>query len=105
MKMMKRKRRRIRFTLTSIATWLFFFSVTAFFGAKLFLHTANNNLSSRIQTIESQTTEMTVQNDAVRIEIQTLSTRERVDGFAKDNGMSINQDSIITITASAVDGE
>ncbi|MBR0478970.1 MAG: hypothetical protein IJJ24_07750 [Solobacterium sp.] len=100
-----KKRKKYRLTLSFIATWLFFVSSLMFFGTKLFLHTINNSLSSRIQTIEAQTTEMTVQNDAVRIEIQTLSTRERVDGFAKDNGMSINQDSIITITASAADGE
>ncbi|MBQ2689708.1 MAG: hypothetical protein IJG05_06490 [Solobacterium sp.] len=100
-----KKRKKYRLTLSFVATWLFFVSSLMFFGTKLFLHTINNSLSSRIQTIEAQTTEMTVQNDAVRIEIQTLSTRERVDGFAKDNGMSINQDSIITITASAADGE
>ena len=105
MKFTAKKRKKYRLTLTFVATWLFFVSTLMFFGTKLFLHTLNNSLSSRIQTIESQTTEMTVQNDAVRIEIQTLSTRERVDGFAKDNGMSINQDSIITITASAADGD
>ena len=105
MKFAMKKRKKYRLTLSFIATWLFFVSSLMFFGTKLFLHTINNSLSSRIQTIEAQTTEMTVQNDAVRIEIQTLSTRERVDGFAKDNGMSINQDSIITITASAADGE
>ena len=105
MKLVMKKKKRRRQTLSSIATKMFLISAAMFFCAKLFLHTANNSLSSRIQTLEAQTTEMTVQNDAVKIEIQTLSTRERVDGFAKDNGMSINQDSIITITASAADGE
>jgi cell division protein FtsL len=36
----------------------------------------------------------------VKVEIQTLSTRDRVETIASDNGLSLNQSNIITVTTS-----
>ena len=41
---------------------------------------------------------MQAQNDALQVDIETLSSSERVEGIAASNGMKRNQDSIITIT-------
>ena len=41
---------------------------------------------------------MQSQNDALQVDIETLSSSDRVEGIAASNGMNRNQDSIITIT-------
>jgi predicted peptidase len=50
-------------------------------------------------------TEIQLANAAAKVEIQTLSTRERIDTIASDNGLKLHQDNIITITTSQDNGE
>jgi len=97
-KIVKRKKRKNP-RLPRIAVSLFLFSVVSYLGSALFLRTYNNSLSTQKQDIDSKIAAIETQNDAVKVEIQTLSTRDRVDSIASDNGLSLDQDNIITITS------
>lgn len=100
-KVVKKKRKKIR--LVQFTAFVFFASVMAFLASSLFLRTYNNSLSSKKQEIEMQIAQLQVDNDAVRVDISTLSARDRVNNIASENGLRMEQDNIITITTS--DGE
>lgn len=78
-----------------------------FLFCSLFLRSYNNELSTRAQEISSQIAVLETQNDAVRIDIQTLGNYNRVEEIAAADGMSMNPNNIITISAgsSSTDGE
>ncbi|NCB33003.1 MAG: hypothetical protein EOM64_03815 [Erysipelotrichia bacterium] len=94
-----RKKRKKQLKLVSFAVSFFLFSAVSYLGSALFLRTYNNALSTEKQSIESKIADLQTQNDAVKVEIRTLSTRDRVDTIASDNGLSLDQNNIITITA------
>lgn len=93
-----RKKKKKKMKLVSFAVSFFLFSAVSYLGSALFLRTYNNTLSTQKQSIDSKIADLQTQNDAVKVEIQTLSTRDRVDTIASDNGLSLDQSNIITIT-------
>lgn len=99
----KKKKRRINLFRLSIG--LFFISTAAALFSSLFLRSYNNSLSTQKQSIDSQIATIQTQNDAVKVEIQTLSSSDRVDEIAAGSGMSRNQNNVITITDGSQDGE
>ena len=50
------------------------------------------------QQLESQIAALEVENDAIKVTIQNLSTRDRVVSIANDAGLTMNQSNIVTIT-------
>ncbi len=97
----KNKKKTLRLpTFTAI---FFFVSVLSYLASVLFLRTYNNSLSSQKQEIAAKISALQVQNDAVAVEVNTLNNRERVNSIAADNGLSLEQNNIITITKT--DGE
>lgn len=74
------------------------FAACAYLISCLFLRSYNNSLSLAMQEFESKTAVLTRENDALRVDIQTLSTRDRVVGIAEDAGLALNQTNIVTIT-------
>ncbi|MBR2594824.1 MAG: hypothetical protein IKE06_00695 [Solobacterium sp.] len=104
-KIVRKRRKKKKIVLTHFAAFMFVVSSLSYLGSSLFLRTYNNSLSSRKQEIDSQIAELETQNDAVRVVIQTLSARDRVDSIASENGLTLDQDNIITITAANDSGE
>lgn len=100
-----RKKKKKSLKLVQFTVTFFAFSVFLYLASALFLRTYNNSLSAKKQVIEAQIADVQVQNDALRVVIQTLSTRDRVDNIADENGLRMDQDSIITITTASTDGE
>ncbi len=102
---MKKKNKKSRKQFNLIGFTLIFCLCSGLFAlsTRLFLRTANNTLSAKKQSIEREIAQIETQNDAIKVEIQTLSTRERVDNIANENGLSLNQDNIVTIAVN--DGE
>ncbi len=96
----RRKLNLVRFSLT-----VFGISTIAFLFSTLFLRSYNNSLSTQKQSIDSQIATIETQNDAVKVEIQTLSSSDRVDEIAAGDGMSRNQNNVITISDETSDGE
>ena len=102
----QRKKGKKKLNLLSFAVLLFGFSAFLYLGSSLFLRSYNNELSSRRQQINSEIAVLETQNDAIEVEISQLASAERVDEIAANNGMTRNQDAIVTITSdSSEDGE
>lgn len=97
MKKIVRKRKR-KFGLSQFATTFLFFSAIAYVVSALFLRSYNNNLSTKKQQIDAQIAQLQVQNDAVAVEVNTLNNRDRVNSIASDDGLSMDQSNIVTIT-------
>lgn len=105
-KIVKRKKGRKTLNVLSFSVALFLFSTLLYLASSLFLRSYNNELSARKQQITSEIAVLETQNDAIEVEISQLVSAERVDEIAMNNGMSRNQDAIITITSdSSADGE
>ena len=92
-----RKRKR-RLNLMKFSTALCTISAIMYLFSALFLRSYNNALSTKAQSINEDIVTMQSQNDALQVDIETLSSSDRVEGIAASNGMNRNQDSIITIT-------
>ncbi|MBQ3461396.1 MAG: hypothetical protein IKG53_10545 [Solobacterium sp.] len=105
-KIVKRKKGKKSLRILTFSVTLFLFSALLYLASSLFLRSYNNELSARKQEITSQIAVLETQNDAIEVEISQLASAERVDDIAANNGMSRNQDAIITITSdSSEDGE
>ncbi|HCY07210.1 MAG TPA: hypothetical protein DHS57_08220 [Erysipelotrichaceae bacterium] len=96
-KIVKRKKRRVRFQ--SFTLVFFIFSGFLYLLSSLFLRSYNNSLSLKKQTILSEIAALELENEAIEVVIQNLSTRDRVETIANDNGLTLNQNNIITITS------
>lgn len=92
----KKKKRRISFL--KLSATLFLFSSILYLLSAVFLRGYNNSLSTKAQSINAEIVTMQAQNDALQVDIETLSSSDRVEGIAASSGMTRNQDSIITIT-------
>ena len=97
-KIVKRKKGKKSLKTLKFSVTLFLFSALLYLASSLFLRSYNNELSSRKQQITSEIAVLETQNDAIEVEISQLASAERVDEIAANNGMTRNQDAIITIT-------
>ncbi|MCI5773874.1 MAG: hypothetical protein MR210_04860 [Erysipelotrichaceae bacterium] len=92
----KRKKRSIKLQVFSL--FMLSLSCIAYLLTSLFLRSYNNSLSTQKQQLESQIAALEVENDAIKVTIQNLSTRDRVVSIANDAGLTMNQSNIVTIT-------
>ena len=95
-KIVKTKKRRMRFQSFTIV--FLFVSGFLYLLSSLFLRSYNNSLSLKKQTILSEIAALEIENEAIEVLIQSLSTRDRVETIANDNGLTLDQNNIITIT-------
>ena len=91
----KKVKRRVRWD--HLAVIIFMLTGAAFLACSLFLRSYNNNLSAQKQEIESQISVLETQNAAIRVDINTLSTSERVTRMTASSGLKMDQNNIITI--------
>ncbi|MFV0479520.1 MAG: hypothetical protein ACK5LZ_02990 [Anaerorhabdus sp.] len=94
-KIVKTKKR--KFNLKGVTGAVFLVAVSLSLASSLFLRSYNNSLSVQTQQLESQIATLEAENEGYRVEIQTLSSRDRVTNIAADNGLEMNQDSITTV--------
>ena len=95
-KIVKTKKRRMRFQSFTIV--FLFVSGFLYLLSSLFLRSYNNSLSLKKQTILSEIAALEIEIEAIEVLIQSLSTRDRVETIANDNGLTLDQNNIITIT-------
>ena len=95
-----RKKKKVKRTvnLLGVAVTMFFISSFLFLTSSLFLRSYNNSLTAQVQELQTKTAGLETQSEALKFEIQTLSTRERVDEMAANSGLSNQQENIITIS-------
>ncbi|RRC92081.1 hypothetical protein EII25_04565 [Erysipelotrichaceae bacterium OH741_COT-311] len=95
-KLIKRRR---RLKLHVLAMFIFIVAFPAFLISSLFLRSYNNGLSISIQSNKDKIVALTVENDDLKVQIQSLSTKDRVMTFASEAGLLLNQNSIVSISA------
>jgi cell division protein FtsL len=99
----KRKRKKIR--LARFSAFLFFFSAVLYLISSLFLRTYNNQLCVEVQTINDQISQKQAANDQTKIDIERMTSKDRVYTIASDNNLKYNADAVITISDSAKSGQ
>lgn len=93
-----RKKRKVkRLKLPMFICFVFVVSCALSLVSSLFLRSYNISLSKEKQNMELATKTLTKENDDLKVEIQTLSNKDRVETIAKSSGMELNQDNIVTI--------
>lgn len=90
-----KKKKKLR--LEGFAAALFFIAAVFSVSSSLFLRTYNNSLSAQKQSIGRQISALQTENDALKVQVQSLSTRDRVTDIAQQDGMAQNQNNIVTI--------
>lgn len=97
----KKVRRSIRFR--GVAALLLIFSSFFALASSLFLRTYNISLNNDLQSMKKEIAVLSAENDSLQIAIQSLSARDRVMAIAAENGLTSNQDNVVTVVTT--DGE
>lgn len=99
---MKKTKKHVKRTIRwdRLAVIMFMLTGAMYLACSLFLRSYNNSLSAQKQEIESQIAVLETQNAAIRVDINTLSTSERVTRMTQDSGLKMDQNNIITIYTS-----
>ena len=88
--------KRIKYNrLLSLFTFL---SFTLYLFTCLFLQSYNNDLSMQLQSIKGDIVTIQDTNNSLKINIQSLSSNNRVQDIAGEAGLSLNQNNIISIS-------
>lgn len=95
-KIVKRKRRKIRFQ--GVAILLFSFSILFWLATSLFINTINASLNMKIQDMNEQLATLGIENQSLNFEIQSLENKDRVYDLAQALNMGQVKDNIIAIT-------
>ena len=92
----RKKQHRI---LEKISKIILVIAIISFFASSIFLRTYNVHLSVQIQDIQNRMIQLRQDNETLSVEIQKLSSKERVVAIASENGLEINQANIVLIQA------
>lgn len=84
-------------TFYKVGMTIFGFSMVFWLASSLFVRSFNINLSMEQQQIQSKISTLQVENDALRVEIQTLENRDRITNIAEDEDMMTRPNNIVTI--------
>ncbi len=91
----KRRVRRVKTSFFALVFCLFTFVIYLF--SSLFLRTYNVSLSRSLQTCNAEITSYQRENAAIALQIQQLSTYDRVLASVEGEDMSVMEENIVTI--------
>lgn len=94
-KLVNKKRRRVR--LSGFAVLFFSFALITWLITSLFVNTINASLTMKIQSMNEELEKISVDNQSLNFEIQTLENKDRVYELAAATNMDQIQDNIIAI--------
>lgn len=100
--MAKIVKKRKKLKLEGLAVTLLCIASVFSIASSLFLRTYNNSLSAKTQSVDRQISALQSENEALKVQVQSLSTRDRVMDIAQADGMVQNQNNVVTV---AVAGE
>lgn len=95
-KIVKRKKVK-RLRLQNFTVVLFLFAAICSLSSRLFLRSYNNSLSVEKQKIDSEIASIQTANEAYVVDIQSLSSRDRIESIASDAGLDNNSSNIVTV--------
>lgn len=90
------KRKHIK--LQGVLILAFTFALISFITSSIFLRAYNVQLSVSIQSVRNEIILLEQSNEVLNVEIQSLSSKERVMAIATDAGLSVNQENVVMIT-------
>lgn len=99
------RRRKRSFSLLNFSTVIFLATGILYLSSALFLRSYNNYLSTRKQEISQEIAMLELQNDSIEVEIARLTSSDRVDYIAANNGMSRDSANVVTIQTSPENGD
>jgi len=91
----KRRVRRVKTSFFALVFCLFTFVIYLF--SSLFLRTYNVSLSRSLQTCNAEITSYQRENAAIALQVQQLSTYDRVLASVEGEDMSVMEENIVTI--------
>lgn len=94
---MKKTTKKRNYKFEKFATTLFALAFVTYLVSSLFLHSYNNALSMELQATKSSISTIENENSALKLQIQTLSTKDRVMDIADEAGLELNQANIISV--------
>lgn len=89
------KRKRIK--IQGVLGLAFTLALFAYIASSIFLRAYNVQLSVQIQSVQSEIALLEQSNEVLSVEIQSLSSKERVMAIALDAGLSVNQENVVMI--------
>lgn len=89
------KRKRIK--IQGVLGLAFTLALFAYITSSIFLRAYNVQLSVQIQGVQSEIALLEQSNEVLSVEIQSLSSKERVMAIALDAGLSVNQENVVMI--------
>lgn len=95
-KIVKKKNRRL--SLEGFSFIFFSISLIIFLISSLFINTANNNLTVKLQKMNDELKSLNAQNQDLTFTIQSLENKDHVYEVAALNNLELNQDNIISIS-------
>lgn len=89
------KRKHIK--LQGLLVLAFTFALIAYIASSIFLRAYNVQLTVQIQSVRNEIVLLEQSNSVLAVEIQSLSSKERVMAIALDDGLSVNQENVVMI--------
>lgn len=89
------KRKHIK--LQGLLVLVFTFALIAYIASSIFLRAYNVQLTVQIQSVRNEIVLLEQSNSVLSVEIQSLSSKERVMAIALDDGLSVNQENVVMI--------
>lgn len=88
-----------RVRVETLSIFVLLISSFLYVATSLFLRSYNNSLSTKTQEISAKISTLQTQNDAMQVDINTLSKRDRVNQIASGDGMTSDSNNVISISA------
>ena len=91
----KTKKRKIK--IEGIATLFLVFSLCSVLFSSLFIRTQKNHLTMKIEDIEAECATLKESNSQLSIEIQNLTSKDRVYEVASNDGLTQDTTNVVNI--------
>ena len=89
------KRRRLR--IEGLCILSFSLAIVAWMFSSIFLRAYNVQLSVAIQQTQTEIARLNQSNEILNVEIQNLSSKDRVMAIAKEAGLSVIQENVTIV--------
>lgn len=86
-----------RLKLQGVFGLAFTLAIFSYIASSIFLRAYNVQLTVQIQSVRNEIVLLEQSNEVLSVEIQSLSSKERVMAIALDAGLSVNQENIVMI--------
>lgn len=98
-----KRTRKIRLLRVSMTMFIVF--GLCFLGSATLLKSYNVTLSANHQRLENEIRQLSEKKETLQLQVSELSSRSRIMAIASEEGLTKNQDNIVTVVEVTGDGE